>query len=65
MLASFMAVRMRSLTLGMNHPVKCSDWWGEIAEKELERIGLPYKSWNEEQLAKYAPEINIQKFDMG
>mmetsp|Transcript_21264 Transcript_21264/g.59156 ORF Transcript_21264/g.59156 Transcript_21264/m.59156 type:complete len:565 (+) Transcript_21264:296-1990(+) len=64
-LASFMAVRMRSLTLGMNHPVKCSEWWGEIAEKELHRMGLPYESWDIEQLEKYKPELSIQKFDMG
>ena len=64
-LASFMAVRMRSLTLGMNHPVKCAEWWGDIAEKELQRIGLPYESWDLEQLEKYKPELNIQKFDMG
>lgn len=64
-LASFMAVRMRALTLGMNHPVKCSDWWGGIAEKELQRLGLPYESWDAEQLEKYKPELSIQKFDMG
>lgn len=63
-LASFMAVRIRALTLGMNHPVKCSEWWGDIALKELERMGLPYESWDEEQLMKYGPEISIQKFDM-
>jgi len=63
-LASFMAIRIRALTLGMNHPVTCSDWWGEIAEKELQRMGLPYESWDEEQLMKYRPELNIQKFDM-
>eukprot|EP00536_Pseudo-nitzschia_multiseries_P001148 jgi/Psemu1/282819/fgenesh1_pg.14_\ len=64
-LASFMAVRMRALTLGMNHPVKCSEWWGEIAEKELQRMGLPYESWDVKQLEKYKPELSIQKFDMG
>lgn len=63
-LASFMSVRLRALTLGMNHPVKCSEYWGEIAEQELNRLGLPYESWNEEQLLKYQPELNIQKFDM-
>jgi len=63
-LASFMAVRMRSLTLGMNHPVKCSEWWGEIAEKELQRMGLPYETWDREQLKRYEPEIVIQKFEM-
>lgn len=63
-LASFMSVRLRALTLGMNHPVKCSEYWGEIAEKELNRLGLPYETWDEEQLLKYQPELNIQKFDM-
>jgi len=63
-LASFMSVRLRSLTLGMNHPVKCSNYWGEIAEAELNRLGLPYETWDEAQLKKYQPELNIQKFDM-
>ena len=58
------SVRLRALTLGMNHPVKCSEYWGEIAEEELNRLGLPYESWNEEQLLKYRPELNIQKFEM-
>lgn len=63
-LASFMSVRLRALTLGMNHPVKCSEYWGEIAEQELNRLGLPYETWDEAQLLKYRPELNIQKFDM-
>mmetsp|Transcript_65040 Transcript_65040/g.76386 ORF Transcript_65040/g.76386 Transcript_65040/m.76386 type:complete len:579 (-) Transcript_65040:44-1780(-) len=62
-LASFMSVRLRALTLGMNHPVKCSEYWGEIAEAELNRLGLPYESWDEAQLMKYQPELNIQKSD--
>jgi len=62
-LASFMSVRLRALTLGMNHPVKCSEHWGEIAERELNRLGLPYETWDEAQLQKYQPELNIQKFD--
>lgn len=63
-LASFMSVRLRALTLGMNHPVKCSEYWGEIAEKELERLGLPYETWDEAQLLRYQPELNIQTFEM-
>mmetsp|Transcript_7430 Transcript_7430/g.18213 ORF Transcript_7430/g.18213 Transcript_7430/m.18213 type:complete len:573 (+) Transcript_7430:202-1920(+) len=63
-LASFMSVRLRALTLGMNHPIKCSDYWGEIAERELNRMGLPYETWNEEQLLKYPVDVNIQKFEM-
>lgn len=62
-LASFMSVRLRALTLGMNHPVKCSEWWGEIAERELVRMGLPYETWDEQQLSRYAVEVNIQKTD--
>jgi len=63
-LASFMSVRLRALTLGMNHPVKCSDYWADIAEQELQRLGLPYETWDKEQLLKYQPELNIQKFEM-
>ena len=63
-LASFMSVRLRALTLGMNHPVKCSDYWGEIAERELNRLGLPYETWDEAQLRKYPVDVNIQKFEM-
>jgi len=63
-LSSFMSVRLRSLAMGMNHPVKCTDYWGEIAERELDRLGLPYETWDEEQLLKYRPELNIQKHDM-
>jgi len=60
----YKSVRLRALTLGMNHPVKCSEYWGEIAEQELNRLGLPYETWDEAQLLKYRPELNIQKFDM-
>lgn len=63
-LASFMSFRLRALVLGMNHPVKCSEYWGEIAEQELNRLGLPYETWDKEQLLKYQPELNIQKFEM-
>lgn len=63
-LASFMSFRLRALVLGMNHPVKCSEYWGEIAEQELNRLGLPYETWDEAQLLKYQPELNIQKFEM-
>mmetsp|Transcript_31805 Transcript_31805/g.63029 ORF Transcript_31805/g.63029 Transcript_31805/m.63029 type:complete len:107 (-) Transcript_31805:23-343(-) len=64
-MASFMSIRLRSLALGMNHPVKCSDWWGPIAEEILKEEGLPYESWNREQLEKYKVEPNIQKFKFG
>jgi len=61
-MAQFMSIRLRSLALGMNHPVKCSDWWGPIAEDMLRKRGLPYESWNRETMEKYKPEINMQKF---
>ena len=32
-MAQFMSIRLRSVALGMNHPVKCSEWWGPIAEE--------------------------------
>jgi predicted unusual protein kinase regulating ubiquinone biosynthesis (AarF/ABC1/UbiB family) len=61
-MAQFMSIRLRSLALGMNHPVKCSDWWGPIAEKILEQEGFPYETWDYEQLVRYQPELNIQKY---
>lgn len=61
-LASFMSIRLRSLALGMNHPVRCSDWWGPIAEEILKEEGLPYESWDHEQLVRYKVEGNIQKY---
>jgi aarF domain-containing kinase len=64
-MAQFMSIRLRSLALGMNHPVKCSEWWGPIAEKILEQEGLPYESWDYEQLVKYKPELNMQKHKFG
>lgn len=60
-MAQFMSIRLRSLALGMNHPVKCSDWWGPIAEDTLRKSGLPYETWDREQMIKFKPEINIQK----
>uniref|UniRef100_A0A7S1BL09 ABC1 atypical kinase-like domain-containing protein n=1 Tax=Corethron hystrix TaxID=216773 RepID=A0A7S1BL09_9STRA len=60
-MASFMSIRLRSLTLGMNHPVRCSDWWGAIAEEILKEEGLPYESWDHDQLIKYRAEPNMQK----
>ena len=56
------SVRLRALTLGMNHPVKCSEYWGEIAEQELDRLGLPYGSWDEAQLLKYRTGIGSPWF---
>jgi aarF domain-containing kinase len=61
-MAQFMSIRLRSLALGMNHPVKCSNWFGKLAEEQLKREGLPYESWNREQMIKYKPDLNMQKF---
>ena len=58
-MATIMSYRLRSLALGMNHPVKVSDWFGEIAEEELKKIGLPYEKWDRDLLIKYKPELNI------
>ena len=44
-MAAFMSFRLRIVGLALNHPVVCSDWWGRIAEKELEREGVPYRMW--------------------
>ena len=57
-----MSIRLRSLALGMNHPVKCSDWWGQIAQDVLEEEGLPYDTWDYDMLIKYRPDMNMQKF---
>ena len=61
-LAQFLTIRLRSLALGMNHPIVCSKWWGPLAEEELKRQGLPYESWDHDQLVKYKPELNMQHF---
>ena len=61
-LAQFLTIRLRSLALGMNHPIVCSQWWGPLAEEELKRQGLPYESWDHDQLVKYKPELNMQQF---
>uniref|UniRef100_A0A7R9ZPL8 ABC1 atypical kinase-like domain-containing protein n=1 Tax=Craspedostauros australis TaxID=1486917 RepID=A0A7R9ZPL8_9STRA len=61
-MSQFMSIRLRSLALGMNHPVKCSQWWGPIAEQVLIDEGLPYESWDREQLLKYKPEMNYQEY---
>ena len=57
-----MSIRLRALTLGMHHPIRCSDWFGPIAEQVLEEEGLPYDSWTYETLIEHKPEINLQKY---
>jgi len=60
-MASFMSIRLRSVALGMNHPVKCSDWWGPMAEQILKEEGHPYESWDHDKLVEHKPEINVVK----
>jgi hypothetical protein len=57
----FMSFRLRSLALGLNHPVRCSDYWGPIAEEVLKREGHPYVSWDYDKLVEYLPKLNVQK----
>ena len=52
-----MLVQLRAVGMQMNHPVVCSDWWGQIAEQVLEDEGLPYHTWTLEQLNKYIEGI--------
>jgi len=58
----FMSIRLRSLALGMNHPIRCSDWWGPMAEQILRDEGLPYESWTKEKMMEYRPELNMQRY---
>lgn len=60
-----MSIRLRALALGMHHPVKCSDWFGPIAEEVLREEGLPYDDWTHDMLVKHKPEITIQKYKFG
>mmetsp|Transcript_31388 Transcript_31388/g.47890 ORF Transcript_31388/g.47890 Transcript_31388/m.47890 type:complete len:560 (+) Transcript_31388:89-1768(+) len=60
-MASFMSIRLRSVAIGMNHPVKCSEWWGPMAERILEEEGHPYESWDYDKLVENKPELNIFK----
>ena len=59
-MAQMMSIRLRSLALAMNVPVRCSDWWGPLALKILEKEGLPYEKWDAAMLEKYKPEIRMQ-----
>lgn len=49
-MAQFLSIRLRSVGMQMGHPVVCSNYWGEIAEKALEDEGMPYEWWNLERL---------------
>jgi hypothetical protein len=57
-----MSIRLRSLALGMNHPIKCSDWWGQLGEELLAKEGHPYESWDYDKLVAHKPELNKQKY---
>jgi hypothetical protein len=57
-----MSIRLRSLALGMSHPIKCSEWWGPLAEEILEQEGLPYEVWDYDMLVQHKPELNMKKF---
>eukprot|EP01079_Euglenida_sp_SAG-EU17-18_P003563 gene3563-670_t len=59
-MANFLTIRLRSLGLAMNYPIKCSDWWGPLAEKILKEEGVPYETWNLEKLIKNRPDMNMQ-----
>lgn len=61
-MAQFMSIRLRSLALGMNHPIKCSEWWGPMAEQILKEEGHPYESWTMEKMMEYKPELNMQRY---
>lgn len=64
-MAQFMSIRLRSLALGMNHPIKCSEWWGPISEQTLKKDGHPYDSWDYDKMLKFKPDVNIQKHEFG
>jgi len=64
-MAQFMSIRMRSLALGMNTPIRCSEWWGPIAEEVLKKEGHPYESWDYDKMVKHKPELNMQRFKFG
>jgi len=54
------SVRLRSLALAMNVPIRCSDWWGQIALDELKREGVPYEVWSYEMLEEHAPDFRLK-----
>ena len=59
-MGQFMSLRLRSLSLQMNHPITCSDWWGPIALQVLEAEGLPYEKWDRAMMEQYRPKMNMQ-----
>ena len=52
MMAQFLSIRLRTVGMGMNHPVVCSDWWGPMAEEVLRAEGLPYETWDRAQMER-------------
>lgn len=49
-MVNFLSIRLRSVGLAMQHPVRCSTYWAPIAEQVLIEEGLPYESWNLEMM---------------
>ena len=49
-MAQFLSIRLRSVAMSMGHPVICSRWWGDIAERALAAAGLPYEEWTNADL---------------
>ena len=64
-MAQFMSTRLRSLALGMNHPIRCAEWFGPIALEALEKEGLPYDDWTYELMVENKPVFNMQKYKFG
>ena len=61
-MAQFLSIRLRTVAMQMGHPVVCSNYWGELAEKVLEDEGLPYSYWNLETLKDFMTDnLNIAK----
>eukprot|EP00947_MAST-08B_sp_MAST-8B-sp1_P002690 g2690.t1 len=61
-MAQFLSIRLRSVAMQMNHPVVCSDYWGELAEEVLKDEGLPYDSWDIKLMNKISEgELRIAK----
>ena len=58
-MAALLSVRLRSVALSLGHPVVCSEYWGQVAERALEAEGLPYHTWDEAQMRRELDVTNI------
>ncbi len=56
-----MSFRLRIVGLALNHPVVCSEWWGQIAERELKRAGVPYERWNPQLMREMSSGARIAR----